>query len=219
VHAHRHDSTLDLGREAWELSRCRRRNPGGGRYTFLEFATEADAGFGWHVRRGAGIAAPDHCRDFDLVRLRLRSAACMCPEVIQPATVVEQNPVPDGRRGRRLRFEPALPDGYGARMDERDSHIFLHLGSVGDRDACTAVRDDITPLLKELYARGEIRGYRRFVIRDREGAEDEILHHIFDYEAATGRRFPFVYAALTPHVPEKVAMDEIMAQRGFRRFA
>jgi hypothetical protein len=104
-------------------------------------------------------------------------------------------------------------------MMSKLSHVYIHLGSAGSADACAAVRADLSPLLKALDARDDIRGYRMSLVADQDKAEDELLHHMFDYESVTNRRFPFVYAMLTPHVPEKVNIDEIMQMRGFQRFA
>jgi hypothetical protein len=99
------------------------------------------------------------------------------------------------------------------------SHVYIHLASAGDADACAAVRGDLRPVLKTLDERDDIAGYRMVVVENEESAEDELLHHMFDYASVTSRRFPFVYAMLTPHVPEKVSIDDIMQTRGFQRFA
>lgn len=99
------------------------------------------------------------------------------------------------------------------------SHVYIHLASVGDMEACAAVRTDLRPVLKALDERDDIRGYSMVVVDDQDTAEDELLHHMFDYKSATSGRFPFVYAMLTPHVPEKVDIDDIMRVRGFQRFA
>jgi hypothetical protein len=102
----------------------------------------------------------------------------------------------------------------------RTSHVYLHIASIGVRDACVAVRAGFRPVLKAMYARGEVLGYRLFLLGDRDDAEDEILHHMFDYEAVIQGRFPFVYASLTPlddDDSERI-IDEVAAQHDFKRF-
>lgn len=102
----------------------------------------------------------------------------------------------------------------------RLSHVYLHLGSVGDAEACTAARADMKPVLKAMYAGGETLGYRLFMLNDREEAEEELLHHMFDYEAATSGRFPILYASVTPldNDDSERAIDVRMKERGFHRF-
>lgn len=99
------------------------------------------------------------------------------------------------------------------------SHVYIHLASVGDPAACAIVRADLRPILKTLDERDDIGGYRMVLVEDQDTAEDEILHHMFDYESITSSRFPFIYAMLTPHVPEKVDIDDLMKLRGFQRVA
>lgn len=99
------------------------------------------------------------------------------------------------------------------------SHIYLHLPTAGDPDACAALRAALAPTLKAMYARGELRGYQLFLLRDRDAAEDELLHHMFDYAAATHGKFPFVYVALTPPAEAPHALDAMMQGHGFQRFA
>jgi hypothetical protein len=73
-------------------------------------------------------------------------------------------------------------------------------------------------MLKALFADGRIGGYRLFVIRDRDAAEDELLHHMFDYQSAVNGRFPFVYAGVQPLAGEPLALDDVMLEQGFQRF-
>lgn len=102
----------------------------------------------------------------------------------------------------------------------RTSHIYLHLPSVGEEDASVAVRRAVKPVLQKMYVAKEILGYRLFKLDDRVAAEDEILHHMFDYEAATNKQFPFVYAAVTPLDSDdsERAIDAVMTEQGFQRF-
>lgn len=102
----------------------------------------------------------------------------------------------------------------------RTSHVYLHLGSVGDAATCVAIREELRSVFKAMYGRGEIRGYRLFVLEDRDDAEDELLHHMFDYGSATNGQFPFVYLSLTPLDSDdsERAIDEVASSRGFQRF-
>src|SRR5215831_12408034 len=102
----------------------------------------------------------------------------------------------------------------------RNSHVYLHLESVGGADRCIALREELRPVFKAMYARGEIRGYRLFVLKDREEAEDELLHYMFDYESATGKQFPFMYLSLTPLDSDdsERAIDDVATAQGFQRF-
>jgi hypothetical protein len=94
----------------------------------------------------------------------------------------------------------------------------LHLASVGDPDGCASVVSGVRPMLKTYYARGEIGGYRLFAIKDRDAAEDELLHHMFDYLSTVNERFPFVYAGVQPLAGAALALDEVMREQGFQRF-
>ena len=100
----------------------------------------------------------------------------------------------------------------------RLSHLYVHLASVGDALACAVLLDEVGSLLEVMDARDDIRGYQLAVINNEEEAEEDFLARMFDYVATTKGQFPFVYALLTPHVPEKVDIDEIMRVRGFGRF-
>jgi len=86
--------------------------------------------------------------------------------------------------------------------------------------ASAATREDVRPILDAMYEHGEVLGYRLFLLRDREEAEDEFLHYMFDYEAATNEQFPFVYLSLTPLDSDdsERAIDEAASRQGFRRF-
>jgi len=48
------------------------------------------------------------------------------------------------------------------------SHVYIHLASAGDLDACNAVRTDLRSLLKALDEHDDIRGYRMSLIVDQD---------------------------------------------------
>jgi hypothetical protein len=100
------------------------------------------------------------------------------------------------------------------------SYVYLHLASIGDVEASSAVQAAMRPLLKAMYARSELLGYRLFRLKDREAAEEELLHHMFDLEAVTHQRYPLVYASMTPLDNEASgpAIDSFMEHQGFQRF-
>lgn len=100
------------------------------------------------------------------------------------------------------------------------SHLYIHVASAGDLDACDAARADVRTLVKSLDERDAIGGYRLALIRDEESAENEMLDMMgFDYGEVTKHRFPFVYVLVTPHTPDSVGIDDVMQARGFQRFA
>lgn len=100
----------------------------------------------------------------------------------------------------------------------KPSRIYLHLASIGNADACAAVRATLRPVLKAAYARGEIRGYRLFMLNDRDAAEEELLHRMFDYLSVTEGRFPIIYASITPSEHDNTATETAMHEQGFQRF-
>jgi hypothetical protein len=100
------------------------------------------------------------------------------------------------------------------------SRVYLHLASVGDVDASAAIQVAVRALLKAMYARGEVLGYRLLRLKDRDAAEEELLHHMFGFEAVTHQKYPFVYASVTPldNGVSGRAIDTFMGQQGFQRF-
>jgi hypothetical protein len=55
-------------------------------------------------------------------------------------------------------------------------------------------------------------------LKDRQAAEDESLHYMFDYQAVTNGRFPVMYAIVTPSEEDEISLDMLMQAQGFQRF-
>lgn len=100
---------------------------------------------------------------------------------------------------------------------KESGRLYLHRASIGDEAACVSVNDATLPVLKDAFARGRIAGYRMFVIRDVDDANEESLSFMFDYESETGRKFPFVFAGVQPPDDSSFDFDALMRGQDFER--
>jgi len=91
---------------------------------------------------------------------------------------------------------------------------YVHLASLGDLEACRAVKAEIGLKLRRLHERGLIDGYEARVLHEAAGAEEAFVW--CEYAALTEGRFPFAYACWQPTPgAQDESVHPLLVEHGF----
>jgi hypothetical protein len=83
-------------------------------------------------------------------------------------------------------------------MTKQYARTYIHLETAGNPTACDSVYKDAHGVVKDLYDKGQVAGFRLFVVNDEDDAEDLLISFVCDHEALTKGRYPFVFCQLQP---------------------
>ncbi|MCB9076740.1 MAG: hypothetical protein H6631_04060 [Anaerolineaceae bacterium] len=94
---------------------------------------------------------------------------------------------------------------------------YIHPASAGNKEACSQIFGNLRTDIGELLKAKKISGYRLFVIKDADHAENELVSFFCNYSEITEGKFPFIYVELQPAEEKKIDLDAIMSGMNFYR--